>query len=85
MLVINPHVSTLARPLLTHHQAGNLRLLMNANLYSSMPVQKMAGNGGVTFACINAVSPQDPQVGWAPACAALGPGPDPDLDHEDSR
>lgn len=54
------HVQTLiiyppAPPFDDSDQAGNLKLLLNAKVYSTMPVSKMAGNVGVTFGCYNSL------------------------------
>ncbi|PRW58407.1 nuclear pore complex NUP50A-like isoform X1 [Chlorella sorokiniana] len=44
---------------LVMRQKGNLRLLLNANLWAEMQVSKMEGGKGVTFACVNAAAPAD--------------------------
>ncbi|PSC76436.1 nuclear pore complex NUP50A [Micractinium conductrix] len=44
---------------LVMRQKGNLRLLMNANLWGEMQVSKMEGGKGATFACVNAAVPGD--------------------------
>lgn len=45
--------NTLGQARMLMRQAGNLRLLLNAKVYVGMPVQKMTGNSGVTFGCMN--------------------------------
>ncbi|KAF5843167.1 hypothetical protein DUNSADRAFT_1594 [Dunaliella salina] len=42
-------------------QAGNLRLLLNAKVYASMPIQLMPGNVGVTFGVVNAAASSSAQ------------------------
>lgn len=41
---------------LVMRQKGNLRLLMNANLWAEMQVTKMEGGKGATFVCVNAAA-----------------------------
>lgn len=43
-------------------QRGNLRLLLNGNLWSDMAVNKMDGGLGVTFALHNAAAVRPPQL-----------------------
>ncbi|KAK9830926.1 hypothetical protein WJX81_006430 [Elliptochloris bilobata] len=44
---------------LVMRQRGNLRLLLNANLWPEMKVTLMDGGKGVTFACVNATKAAD--------------------------
>lgn len=38
---------------------GNLRLLLNANLFPEMKIERMEGGRGLSFACVNSVEDQD--------------------------
>ncbi|KAL6768931.1 NUP50B [Auxenochlorella protothecoides x Auxenochlorella symbiontica] len=59
---------------LVMRQRGNLRLLMNANLWPDMPAARMEGGKGVTFAVINAVSGEEGEAAGEGAPAPSGEG-----------
>jgi Ran-binding protein 3 len=47
-------------------QRGNLRLLMNANLWSGINIAIMDGGKGVTFAVVNAAAGVEEEEGGKP-------------------
>ena len=53
------------RARLVMRSAGNLRLILNANVFAGMRLAVMDGGNGVTFACANAAD--EPAAGGAPA------------------
>ena len=58
-------------------QRGNLRVLLNGNLWSDMAVNKMDGGLGVTFALHNAATVRPPPL-LAPALPCLPASTAPD-------